>query len=359
LSLGSGEDASEVRLSLEARKGRKTKNTFRWLIDGDQLREWTVAEPSMLWISGGLGKGKTMLSLHLIKLLETRHTPIPVIWHFCESGPGSSGTNGGIVLRSLILQLLKLDGDLFQYIPEPTVSYSELFGDGYFQTQWVIFENMARHQSHTRINCILGGLDECESDSLGMLLEKLRILFPDPQASDSDSSEEPESGTAKPAKPTSKLSIICTSRRQHPPCLQRHLKIYANVDLDDSSNKMDIKGYVRTFVEERIRKMSKYAAWPAHRQEKVTEVVANRSGGVYLWASFVIEGLKHCQVVEIDQRLAEFPTELRAIYLRMLEQIRQNRRRVVAILLKWVLCARYPLSLFELSVVTGVQPAVS
>jgi hypothetical protein len=39
LSLGSGKDVSEVRLSLEARKGRKTKNTFRWLIDGDQLRE--------------------------------------------------------------------------------------------------------------------------------------------------------------------------------------------------------------------------------------------------------------------------------------------------------------------------------
>jgi hypothetical protein len=189
-----------------------------------------------------------MLSLHLIKLLETRHAQIPVIWHFCESGPGSSVTNGGIVLRSLILQLLKLDGDLFQYIPEPTVSYSELFSDGYFQTQWVIFENMARHQSHTRINCILDGLNECESNSLEILLEKLRTLFPDPQASDSSSSEESELGTAKPAKPASKLSIICTSRRQHPQCLQRHLKIYANVDLDDSSNKIDIEGDVRTFV---------------------------------------------------------------------------------------------------------------
>jgi hypothetical protein len=356
-SLGSGKEPSEVRLSFEARKGRKTKNTFRWLIDGDQLREWTVAEPSVLWISGGPGKGKTMLSLHLTKVLETRYASNPVIWHFCESGRGPNATNSGTILRSLILQLLKLNGYLFQYMPKPTVSYTELFGDGYFQTQWVIFEKMARHQSHTRINCILDGLDECEPDSLGILLEKLRTLFPDPQASDSDSSEESALGVAKPSKPASKLSIICTSRRQHPQCLQRHLKIYSNIDLDDSSNKIDIEEDVRTFVEERIRKVSKFATWPAPMQEKVTKTVASRSGGVYLWASFVIEELKHCQVVEIDQTLAEFPTELGAIYIRMLAQIRRNRRSVAIVLLKWVLSACRPLSLSELGAVTRVQPA--
>jgi ankyrin repeat protein len=103
--------------------------------------------------------------------------------------------------------------------------------------------------------------------------------------------------------------------------------------------------------------VSKFAAWPAPMQEKVTEVVATRSEGVYLLASFVIEELKHCQVVEIDQTLAEFPTELRAIYLRMLEQILQNRRSVAVMRMKWVLCARRPLSLSELSVITGVRPA--
>jgi hypothetical protein len=114
-----------------------------------------------------------MLSLHVIKTLEANHTTGPVIWHFCEAGPGSLQPSSSVILRSLILQLLKHDRSLFQYVLQSSHSFDELFGDGYLQTQWTVFEKMIRDSSQPMISCVIDGLDECEPDSLDMFLQKI------------------------------------------------------------------------------------------------------------------------------------------------------------------------------------------
>jgi hypothetical protein len=119
-----------------------------------------------------------MLSLYLIQILDARHATPPVIWHFCESDPGPSGPSGGSVVRSLILQLLKLDQSLLRYVSGPSVSLDELFSDRNFQTQRAILEDMVRHTSHSVVDCVLDVLDERESKSLEICLERLRGLLP-------------------------------------------------------------------------------------------------------------------------------------------------------------------------------------
>ncbi|KAF2006536.1 hypothetical protein P154DRAFT_422056, partial [Amniculicola lignicola CBS 123094] len=86
------------RESLISAKGTRVAGTCEWITHNESYRAWLNADSDssgsnrdgtrLLWISGGPGKGKTMLSVFLTEELE-RHTAsiesVELVFLFCSA----------------------------------------------------------------------------------------------------------------------------------------------------------------------------------------------------------------------------------------------------------------------------------
>ncbi|KAF5122586.1 Vegetative incompatibility protein HET-E-1 [Metarhizium anisopliae] len=76
------------RKSLIALKGRRVDGTCEWLIQHPSYREWLAdASPPLLWISGGPGKGKTMLAIYITAVLQpvVDAAENVLLYYFCSN----------------------------------------------------------------------------------------------------------------------------------------------------------------------------------------------------------------------------------------------------------------------------------
>lgn len=63
-------DPAADREALVVLKGIRAPNTCEWIPDTATYKSWMDSSSPILWISGGPGMGKTMISIYLTKLLE-------------------------------------------------------------------------------------------------------------------------------------------------------------------------------------------------------------------------------------------------------------------------------------------------
>src|SRR5207244_3910913 len=95
--------------------GSKYPGTCSWVVQHHQISKWirNEIESSYLWLQGTPGAGKTVISGQLISFLK--RLDAIVISHFCTYSFASS-TNYEEILKSLLFQLLRLDGDLVAHV---------------------------------------------------------------------------------------------------------------------------------------------------------------------------------------------------------------------------------------------------
>ena len=77
-------DPSVDRQSLIDKKGLRVAGTCEWIERNETFKAWLCDAPGLLWIFGGPGKGKTMLSIYLTQQFEKLHSR-EVIYFFCSS----------------------------------------------------------------------------------------------------------------------------------------------------------------------------------------------------------------------------------------------------------------------------------
>jgi hypothetical protein len=104
------------------------------------------------------------------------------------------------------------------------------------------------------------------------------------------------------------------SRSQHLRCLHRYLYKHEHIPLDES-HEAEIRNDVELFLKSKIRAAARCDSWLEELRAEVTQEITERAKSVFLWAAFVVEELKECEVVEVKQALREFPKELEAVYL--------------------------------------------
>jgi hypothetical protein len=63
-------DPREDRKSLIDTKGERVSGTCKWIKSNATYLSWLRSRSQLLWLSGGPGKGKTMLSIFLAEELE-------------------------------------------------------------------------------------------------------------------------------------------------------------------------------------------------------------------------------------------------------------------------------------------------
>jgi len=168
------------RAQLVSIKGSRVEGTCEWIQSNTLYESWLRSHSQLLWLSGGPGKGKTMLSVFLVEELErtvndSQNTLL--LQYFCDNKDEKRNT-AVTVIRGLIFQLLQYRPKLFDHIlPSYKIQKESLFNNSSFETLWRIFNTMLRDPVLGTVYCVLDGIDECDETSLQVLLSKLKALF--------------------------------------------------------------------------------------------------------------------------------------------------------------------------------------
>jgi hypothetical protein len=315
-------------------------------------------------VYGGSGKGKSMIALHVLDVLE-RAEGEP-IWHFYDTQASVAHATGGNMIRSLIYQLLRIYDNLFQYIlPELNIQCEALFDDSMFETQWSILDSMLHHPTLPILNCILDGIDECEPTSLEWLLTKIDRLFLWTASGDIFTSRDRYGlmgamGSPLSEKPRPRLRMLILSRAKSPPCLSI-LSRYKHLSLDEYWK--DCEGGVARLIELSfkqakvdVRLTGRYELRHALGQldQYLVKELVNRAEGSYLWVNLNTSTLKDLitKLQSFDDIVESLPAKLEDIYVRMLHGIAPQStgsQVKAAYVLQWVLAAARPLKVEELA----------
>jgi hypothetical protein len=333
-------DPLDDRAKLVQAKGFRVDGTCEWIQTNELYVSWLRSDSQLLWLSGGPGKGKTMLSIFLAEQLERITKDLSntlFLQYFCDNKNERHNT-GVTVMRGLLYQLLQQQPKFFYHIlPSFKTRKESLFDSSSFETLWRIFETMLRDPITGTAYCILDGLDECDENSAEVLLGKFRSLF------------LPET------KPSHHLKMIVVSR-ELPQFIPALLTGVPHIRLDPDADS-EVNNDIQRFIAERVEQLPAYELCPQNLRVYMKKTFEERAQGTFLWVSLVAKALKKCRATEIRRKLDEFPPGLDEIYARMLLQIDANRREIAAKLLLWVVMAVRPLTLSDLGVAVRIEPS--
>ena len=326
------------RKSLIALKGRRVDGTCEWVTKHHYYQEWlTDTSQPLLWISGGPGKGKTMLAIYITEVLQLQvnaNNKI-LLYYFCSNRDKNRNT-ALTILRGILHQWIDLQPHLAKKVRsafEGTETTKYTISS--FVALWRIFLTLLQQTTSPQVVCVLDGLDECEEESLRQLLDAIGSYL-----------SKPEEG----AKP--RLKLIVLSRPQ-PAVLESKLGHYHQIQLDVSNTETtrDVEKYVSA-------KVAKLASEQDLSEEMVAQVqqrLLAGADGTFLWVAFVANELQGRSWSKIDEVLSQIPKGLGGIYQRLLRLI--DDKAALVPLLQWVVLAARPLTLEELSAVAEVKAA--
>ncbi|MCJ1392832.1 hypothetical protein MMC18_005704, partial [Xylographa bjoerkii] len=330
-------DPRDDREQLIQAKGSMVDGTCEWIKSNKLYHSWLHSHSQLLWLSGGPGKGKTMLSIFLAEELErtSKHSQdILFLQYFCDNKDEKRKT-ATTIIRGLIFQLLQSRREFFNHIlPSFKIQEASLFTDSSFETLWRIFESMVCDTILGTTYCVLDGLDECDEASLEVLLTKFVALL---------------------STKTNKLSAyhfnLIVVSRDLPEFIPELLSSFPRIRLDPDADS-EVNDDIHRFIETKIDELSAYRQYPEPLRVHVKEVFRDRAQGTFLWVGIVAKALRKYRATEVERALDLFPPGLDELYARILLQIDISRREIAAKILRWVVMAVRPLTLSELSVVT-------
>ena len=209
-----------------------------------------------------------MLSIFLSEELEhlarqSRSTTF--LEYYCEN-KNERRNSATAILRGLLYQLLKSRPNLFKYfIPDFQIRGEELFVRSSFPSLWQIFCDMLQDPDLKIVYCVLDGLNECDEDSLEILLSKLKSLF------------FTESGPDMVCH----LKMIIISR-DLPGFLPEVFPSFARITLDlDADAKINYD--IHRFIEAKVNELSKLGRYPDQLCAHVKDVFRKQAQDTFLW----------------------------------------------------------------------------
>ncbi|RFN54384.1 hypothetical protein FIE12Z_1511 [Fusarium flagelliforme] len=328
-------DPAQDREDILDAKGQICEGTCEWVLSTEEFQTWDQKSPHLLWVSAPPGVGKTFLSIFLSKhfeLVSSEQSDTATIFFFCDNKIETRNTTVNI-LRGLLYQLATLETGLTPLMLAWEHKSSSLFEENSFGVLWRVFQDMIEKSSFRTIYCVVDALDECEHDSLNLLLTKFEQL------------SNSVNGT------TSKVKLVCLSRR-FPERIPESLDLFIKIELDMMpAGKADVE----RFIAQRVSTLSRKKKFGPKMETRIQEVFQNKSEGTFLWVSFMAQDLENKNLLEIEASLDSLPAGLDAIYDRILSEIDLTKRNTIDKMLDWILVATRPLRIPELCDAASIE----
>ncbi|KAF4977689.1 hypothetical protein FZEAL_5830 [Fusarium zealandicum] len=331
-------DPVSDRESIITNKAAKTAGTCEWILTKSEYKTWEQSYTSLLWISGSPGKGKTFMSIFLTQHLErsAMGQGVLVAYFFCDSMDKRRSTATS-VLRGLMFQLIQQSRSLIdQVLTKWKLLRDKLFEDDSFEDLWLVFMSMLQNLYKHELFLVLDGIDECEDESLVVLLRKITSIY---------------SGSGQ----STHLKIVVLSR-PHPACIRESLCGFPHLQLDGKSD-IHVSRDVETFISDRVSHIAKSKNIEGSvLAEHIKANFYERSEHTFLWVSFMSRDIQNTSLAEMEEALERLPRGIAGIYERILAGILPSNVEMVSRILELVAVALFPLTVDMVTELLNINP---
>lgn len=324
-------DPRDDRSRIESTKGGLLKDSYRWILEHEDFKQWRGDRDShLLWIKGDPGKGKTMLLCGIIEELSGVPTDQCLVTYFFCQATDTSLNNATAVLRGLIYMLVRQDRSLAKHLHEEwKIAGQRLFEDANAWDALIrILASILQYDRPGKLVFVIDALDECIKDRAKLL---------DFVTSQSQNSQ---------------AKWLVSSRNW--PEIEEQLnaatqKVRLSLELNTESISAAVKIYIRYQVErlQRIKNLSE------PMRNDIVEYLVSNADDTFLWVALVCERLRDpgVRARHIMQELRCYPSGLDPLYNRMLQYIDNSKDSELCREILGTVAATYrPLSLIELTV---------
>jgi hypothetical protein len=331
-------DPLAVKNRLKENKDKLLHKSFDWVFHDPQYVRWQEEKDvCLLWIKGGAGKGKTMMSIGLIEELSLPSKDATVVtYFFCQNADYELNTMEAII-KGLILQLLRQQEPLKQSLRDRWDMVNKRFNEDVnsWRGLWNIFMEMLDCCRCPRVYVIVDALDECRDDGMADLL-KLIV----------------RTGLSRP----SQIKWLLTSR----PLASAERELLAGSDqvrVDLELNTKHISQGVKNYISYKVAELDRCCDYGSALRQDIEQVLRRKAEDTFLWVSLVCKRLENERRDEALTTIQDLPPGLIPFYNRILTQLCNGEPSVVkgcTRLLKVMMVTYRPLNVREVSSVTGL-----
>ncbi|KAK1241414.1 hypothetical protein MKX08_001388 [Trichoderma sp. CBMAI-0020] len=343
-------DPRHDKRRIQNTKGGLLRDSYRWVLENEKFKDWRDnAQNRILWIKGDPGKGKTMLLCGIIdelmpmtklaKPIDPTTNTILLSYFFCQ-GTNARINNATAVLRGLIYLLVVQEPSLISHVrTKYEHAGKDLFSDANaWEALSEILMAILQDSQAKEVILVIDALDECEADLPKLLDTIVQQLAP--------------------------LHVKCIISSRNILGIQQRLESYIPqgvLSLELKGNASCVSEAVDAYIKHSISRLT--SIQDDHGlQEDLRTLIQQKANGTFLWVSLVIKELEEAQSWEIMEVVEEMPTDLTALYERMIKNIRCLKRgndERCRNILSAIFTAYYPLRLAEVGVLAGLPDQIS
>lgn len=275
-------------------KGDVIVKLCSWAFRTSEFASWNNSnQHNLLWINGGPGRGKTMLTMGIIETLVPQaklgSSSQAVAYFFCQRTDPRlrSGTS---VLRGLLYCVVMECPAIIKRIQRRyDVAGRALFEDiNSFYALSEIIREIIQDTSLPGITFIVDALDECEGE-----LSQLLDLIVSTAAS-------------------SRVKWLVSSR--HYPEIEDRLKQAKVLSLDLEINAKHVASAAINYIEEKTAALARIKKYDENLYLTVLKHLKTRAEGSFLWVSHLCDTLEKAPRRKTVSILETFPTSLQTAY---------------------------------------------
>ncbi|KAI9695527.1 MAG: hypothetical protein M1820_008540 [Bogoriella megaspora] len=308
------------------RQLRKIPGTCDWLPEKPNFIEWRDTTGHVLhkdvtsqiyWLSGDPGCGKSYLATNAINHLRDRHCDCS--FFFLKHGDKSRQSIGGL-LRSIAYQMARNSGSIRRSLLSMEREHTFTAETTDLRTIWkqIFAQRIFRTDLEKHQYWVIDAIDEGNGNH-----ELLGLLQSLPKG----------------------YSIFVTSRKD--PDLERELRRLDMRVATQHIEKEDTVNDIRMYLE---YNKDDLPADDSKQMQEMIQKLLEKSKGSFLWTHLIVQELTNYWTEEaVDSVLNNVPDGMNQLYSRILRKILQSVNRDLAgSILRWVICATRPLTVFEL-----------
>ncbi|CAI7631252.1 unnamed protein product, partial [Penicillium pancosmium] len=313
---------------IEDTKGGLLKDSYRWILDNKEFKQWQDSERNcLLWIRGDPGKGKTMLLCGVIaELTRLYGGQASISFFFCQA-TDSRINSATSVLRGLIFLLVDKHPSLLHHVrARYNCAGKALFEDvNAWNALSTIFRDILNDPTLQMTYLVIDALDEC-TNGLRFLLDLIV----------QESSFNPQ------------IKWVVSSRNW--PEITERLDIATQLaPISLELNEASVSEAVNQFIQYKVNKLTKAKRYSDKTRDGVQSYLLSNSQGTFLWVALVCQNLEKIRT-HVLKKIKLFPPGLDALYGRMIDQVRGSEdaelcKEILAIMLS----VFRPITLHELT----------
>ncbi|KAK8143495.1 hypothetical protein G3M48_007169 [Beauveria asiatica] len=304
---------------------KRQRDTAEWIFAVPEFKRWYDGSgPSLLWCSGKIGSGKTVLCANVVNHIFLHKSRHDTATFFFVNRDNADSLQAETLIRSIIRQ--SIDGtEVPQYVESQLINL-----DCAVFVQLDAWIDLLRYvvQQSTAFYILIDGLDESDAAERLAILDALSLL------------------TAT----TSCLRIFLSSRESVELDLRGRSLAVSRVSMSCDSLTSDIRSYVDTSLQKRLEN-EELAFGDPHLLIEVNDALTQHADGMFLWVTFLIDEIcaGSCDD-DIRRSLRQLPKDLEETFKRALLRIlsRAKHLELVQRTFRWAAVAKRPLTLDEL-----------